>query len=194
MKKVWLVCIFILITPVFSDEHPAPVKEVKTREKKKEKYYPLYVKGVLIDSTTVIEVGKVKVAKQTYEALLNLIEGAAQEGVCITVNSGYRTQEEQLLYRIKHCKNKFKKDDMEFILKASSSLFKPYTARPGYSRHQSGIAFDFNTKDEAVYNWLKINALQYGFVRTVPSESWHWEYLPEADTVYCYVEENHYSW
>ena len=28
------------------------------------------------------------------------------------------------------------------------------------------------------YRWLCLNAWKYGFIRTVPSERWHWEYLP----------------
>ena len=28
------------------------------------------------------------------------------------------------------------------------------------------------------YRWLSLNAWKYGFIRTVRSERWHWEYLP----------------
>ena len=30
----------------------------------------------------------------------------------------------------------------------------------------------------AHYRWLSLNAWKYGFIRTVRSERWHWEYLP----------------
>ena len=28
------------------------------------------------------------------------------------------------------------------------------------------------------YRWLSLNAWKYGFIRTVPTERWHWEFLP----------------
>jgi hypothetical protein len=56
-------------------------------------------------------------------------------------------------------------------------------AKPGFSRHQNGIALDISTKGSKppkyitkVYEWLRNNAPQYGFVRTVRSEPWHWVY------------------
>jgi hypothetical protein len=58
---------------------------------------------------------------------------------------------------------------------------QPLTAKPGYSNHQSGIAFDIHygqTEAERgkQYVWLCKNAWRFGFVRTVFSERWHWEY------------------
>jgi hypothetical protein len=44
-------------------------------------------------------------------------------------------------------------------------------AKPGYSNHQNGRAVDVSTS-----SWLFANAAKFGFVRTVPSEDWHWEY------------------
>ena len=57
-------------------------------------------------------------------------------------------------------------------------------ARPGFSNHQHGQAFDLNTRhnvfdgSDKIYEWLKRNGPKHGFVRTVPNESWHWEYRP----------------
>lgn len=55
-------------------------------------------------------------------------------------------------------------------------------ARPGYSNHQGGIAVDVGVGGtaSAVYRWLAANAGRFGFVRTVKSEPWHWEYRPGA--------------
>lgn len=68
-------------------------------------------------------------------------------------------------------------------------------AKPGHSYHQSGIAVDIQTGGvqqpekiqnvsrlskpgvTKVYEWLANNAAEYGFVRTVPSEPWHWVYF-----------------
>ena len=76
-----------------------------------------------------------------------------------------------------------------FVWYAGSSAYKAATAPPGSSNHGSGIALDFNTgtRDRStgfselnatVYVWLARNAHRYGFIRTVSSEEWHWEYLP----------------
>jgi hypothetical protein len=63
-------------------------------------------------------------------------------------------------------------------------------AEPGSSHHQHGQAFDLNTLEnvfngtDRIYEWLKHNAPQHGFIRTVSNESWHWEYRPaEAATL-----------
>jgi LAS superfamily LD-carboxypeptidase LdcB len=45
-------------------------------------------------------------------------------------------------------------------------------------------AFDLNTRhnvfdgSDKIYEWLKANGPKHGFVRTVPDESWHWEFRP----------------
>jgi hypothetical protein len=54
-------------------------------------------------------------------------------------------------------------------------------ARPGYSNHQdpSGSqAIDIHQATGARYVWLKKHANRFGFIRTVGSEPWHWEYRP----------------
>tara|TARA_A100001201_G_scaffold8659_1_gene13107 strand:+ start:1626 stop:3890 length:2265 start_codon:yes stop_codon:yes gene_type:complete len=78
---------------------------------------------------------------------------------------------------------------------ARSSKFKPYVAIPGTSRHQSGTAIDLDykryklvngkkvktktTDKDGVYAWLVANSYKFGFVRTVTTEEWHFEYNPE---------------
>lgn len=67
-----------------------------------------------------------------------------------------------------------------------------FSARPGYSEHQTGLAMDFSPiddsfKDTAQYTWLVANAYKYGFVLRYPDgseaitgyefEPWHWRYL-----------------
>ena len=40
---------------------------------------------------------------------------------------------------------------------------------------QNGKALDLGVSaDSSLYSWLRANAHTYGFVRTVPSENWHW--------------------
>jgi LAS superfamily LD-carboxypeptidase LdcB len=70
---------------------------------------------------------------------------------------------------------------------APSSKFDPVTSPPGKNSHQLGYAFDIQTRytkidpktgkevnDDSTYQWLLKNAPRIGFVRTVPSERWHW--------------------
>lgn len=67
-------------------------------------------------------------------------------------------------------------------------------AKPGTSRHEKGYATDIST-GSAQQRWLteggtynkvksgeKLRANQFGWFRTVPSEPWHFEYLPAKDT------------
>jgi len=88
---------------------------------------------------------------------------AAQAGITLHVNSGFRTMAEQThlysCYQHKNCNN--------------GNL----AARPGTSNHQNGIAVDLNVPSN-IYNWLSKNARKFGFIRAVPSETWHWEYHP----------------
>ncbi|MBK7862852.1 MAG: VCBS repeat-containing protein [Archangiaceae bacterium] len=87
---------------------------------------------------------------------------AAAAGVQLRVVSGFRTMEQQRYFY--HCYTTCSCN--------SCSL----AAVPGYSKHQSGHAFDLNTSDSRVYNWLVAHGAAYGFRRTVPSEKWHWEW------------------
>ncbi|MDP3276302.1 MAG: M15 family metallopeptidase [Deltaproteobacteria bacterium] len=95
----------------------------------------------------------------TAEAYLRMQSAARSAGVSISIVSGFRTMaEQQELYRR--------------YLAGTGNL----AARPGYSNHQSGLALDLNTSSGGVYAWLTSNGGRYGFIRTVPSEIWHWEF------------------
>lgn len=98
-------------------------------------------------------------------------KAAARAGVSLIVNSGFRTMAQQRYlyncYLTKRCNN--------------GNL----AARPGYSNHQSGVALDISTRNARVYTWLKNNARRFGYVRTVPSEPWHWEYRGARRTSPC---------
>lgn len=88
-------------------------------------------------------------------------------------------------------RSKFPNDDA-FVLTARSSAFNPQTAPPGKSLHGDGIAVDFGigsrkttsfgTLNGAAYSWLIRNAHKYGFIRTVSTEEWHFEFRPGQAT------------
>jgi D-alanyl-D-alanine carboxypeptidase len=109
----------------------------------------------------------------TVEPYLKLKDAAEADNIQLSINSAFRTFARQVQLR---------------------DLFEHHhgnlAAKPGASNHQHGQAFDLNTLhnktdgSDKVYEWLKRNAPQHGFVRTVSKESWHWEYRPaEAATL-----------
>ena len=102
-----------------------------------------------------------RIAKEVASYLRPMVDAAAADGIRVKVNSGFRTMKDQ--ERLK----------AEWTAKGRPKL----AATPGYSKHQSGIAVDFDVHwNRKAYNWLVKNAYRYGFVRTVIRERWHWEY------------------
>lgn len=120
-----------------------------------------YVDGDPFTITLVTVDGK-PVEISTANAYVVMQEAAAADGVSIVVVSGFRTWDEQDYfygcYQCCCCNN--------------CNL----AAAPGYSNHQSGHALDLNTSAGSVLSWLNEHGAGFGFERTVPSESWHWEY------------------
>ncbi len=198
MRKLWLLFILFLTTvSTATEQQPeeqayfvdAPLLEEEVI------YYPIYDSGMVIDSTEIIFLEEeTKITKNMYPILMEMIDSAAADSIFIHINSGYRTFEDQLACRARNVRYRGKKLDTLFLTHAPSGKFHPVTARPGYSEHQKGIAFDLNTSDKEVYAWLKENAIRFGFVRTVKKERWHWEYLPEVTNKYEFVREKHWSW
>jgi peptidoglycan hydrolase-like protein with peptidoglycan-binding domain len=125
--------------------------------------YTAYSNGQNIGTVEVVQLQGKRVEKRTACAFLTMANAARGAGLNIQINSGFRTMEEQQYfwncYQTKKCNN--------------GNL----AARPGYSNHQNGIALDLNVGG-GVYGWLSSNAHKFGFIRTVPSENWHWEYRP----------------
>jgi hypothetical protein len=88
---------------------------------------------------------------------------AKKAGIRLTINSGFRTLRRQQYFW--NC----------YITKRCNG--GNLAARPGTSNHGRGIALDLNvgSTGTSTYRWLSRNARKYGFIRTVPSEAWHWE-------------------
>jgi len=105
-----------------------------------------------------------------------MISSAKSDGINLQINSGFRTNRKQ-----KQLYDKFKRTG------------SPPTARPGRSKHQSGTAVDFQTGGgtSPAYFWLVRNAINFGFVRTVKKETWHWVYLPNINDTFKYVPRSH---
>ena len=137
------------------------------------------------------------------DSVLNLIKAAKADGHRIGINSGYRGVLDvrvdgrkystgQLTLRKQNAQDRSWKTDAMWnndksrLWKAPAKRFSPATAAPGRSKHQNGIAIDMNTSSKTsktgMYNWLCFNAYKYGFIRTVSSEEWHFEYRPGRKT------------
>jgi len=124
------------------------------------------------------------------DSLLDMIEAASKEGVIIKVTSGFRPA----FYPNLNAKSS---NGVTVTAQSQEDLYKqnckggkcqPDTAKAGTSKHGSGIAVDFNTGSRGksfkplntkVYTWLVKNSWRFGFVRTVKSEEWHYEFYPD---------------
>lgn len=107
-----------------------------------------------------------RIALATAEPYFKLVAAAAQAGILIAINSGFRSYPEQkALY-----------DGYKKGLPGYNTA-----APPGGSNHQNGVAFDIDVHgnfESPEYGWLRANATSFGFLRTVSKEPWHWEFDP----------------
>lgn len=71
------------------------------------------------------------------------------------------------------------KDKKSLLWRGGGSYFHNDTAKPGFSKHQNGTGFDIQARGKTYFKWLVYNSWKYGFIRTVPSEDWHFEYDPK---------------
>lgn len=121
----------------------------------------------IVDSKLEIE----RLVLRTFEPYAALVAAAAGDGVLVTLNSGFRSYPEQ----------KYLYDGFVRKLPGFNTA-----AKPGYSNHQNGIAFDLSVAGadgNPTYEWLKRRAPEFGFVRTVSKEPWHWEFDAARATV-----------
>ena len=122
----------------------------------------------------------VNTAKDAYE---QMAKDAAKSNMKLVIMSSYRSYDYQVdLY------NRYAKKD-------GKDKADTYSGRPGFSEHQTGLAFDvyngkvdytkFETTKE--FNWMQENAYKYGFILRFPKdkeletgyiyESWHYRYV-----------------
>lgn len=90
-------------------------------------------------------------------ALSSLQKGAANNGINIFVVSGYRSYAtQQSIYN-------------RYVARDGKAAADTYSARPGHSEHQTGLALDVNSlqnsfADTKEGRWLAANAHKYGFI------------------------------
>ncbi|MFY0744406.1 M15 family metallopeptidase [Solibacillus silvestris] len=150
---------------------------------------PTFVKGVLIANKknplpATYNKGEDPKARAAFE---KMAKAAMEDGLELVAFSGFRSYDYQkTLYD-------------RYVKRDGKEAADRYSARPGYSEHQTGLAFDIGEKGrEELWltnefgqteagQWLAKNAHKYGFILRYPKgkeditgfmhESWHFRYL-----------------
>ncbi|MEK5330996.1 MULTISPECIES: M15 family metallopeptidase [unclassified Lysinibacillus] len=150
---------------------------------------PTYIDGILLANKryplpSTFAPGESPEARQ---ALNKMIAEAKQQGFNLVAFSGYRSYEYQTtLYN-------------NYVKRDGQAAADRYSARPGFSEHQTGLAFDIGEvgKDDLwlteefgetpAGQWLFNNAAQFGFILRFPQnkeditgymyESWHYRFV-----------------
>lgn len=141
-----------------------------------------YIDGVLV-------VNKTYSLPKSYGSGLNstalaafnsMASDASKDGIYLNIVSGYRSYETQSYLYESYCARSGKQEADRF------------SARPGHSEHQTGLAMDINSvydsfADTAEAKWLANNCWKYGFIIRYPKgkenitgykyESWHIRYV-----------------
>lgn len=142
-----------------------------------------YVDGILIANKTYSlpsTYAPGDISSEVKSAFYVMQRDAAAEGLNIYISSGYRSYSRQkAIYN-------------NYVNKDGKAMADTYSARAGYSEHQSGLCFDLNSIDDsfaltAEGAWVKEHAHEYGFIIRYPQgkesitgyqyESWHLRYL-----------------
>lgn len=152
------------------------------------KYYRLsnkYVPSNLVNID--LKYGRtLQVEKKTYEQFIKMYNAAKKDGLNLYIRSPYRSYMTQSsLYN-------------NYVLNDGKANADTYSARPGYSEHQTGLAIDITTSSTTLgkfentkeSEWLKKNAYKFGFILRYPKgkeyltgymyESWHYRYVGES--------------
>ncbi|MDR0876246.1 MAG: M15 family metallopeptidase [Clostridiales Family XIII bacterium] len=127
-----------------------------------------------------VNVGNTTMRAEAGEAMQEMIDAAAAEGLNIWSQSGYRSYGVQVnLYR-------------DYSARDGEAAADTYSARPGYSEHQTGLTTDLNTITDAFGDtpegqWVAANCWQYGYIVRYTKENtdvtlykpepWHMRYI-----------------
>ena len=133
-----------------------------------------------------------KMRKEAANAFMKMADAAMLDNIVIKNASGYRSYN----YQVSLYDNYVKKDGKEAA--------DTYSARPGFSEHQTGFVSDINIIDTSFENtddflWLHDNAYKYGFILRFPKdkedvtgyqyEPWHYRYVGKKAAKIIHDEE-----
>ncbi len=121
-----------------------------------------------------------KLTKETTDAFNEMQDAAILDGIKLWIQSGFRSYATQ------------EKLFNSYVKKDGVAKAETYSARPGNSEHQSGLAFDVNIINDNFIGtpeaiWLEKNCYKYGFILRYPQgktnetgykyEPWHFRYV-----------------
>jgi len=135
-----------------------------------------------------------KLKEEAYESFISMYNAAKEDKMNIYMNSPYRTfQHQEKLYN-------------DYKLWYGQESADTYSARPGFSEHQTGLAIDIGTYGATMNTfdsfpesqWLQENAHKFGFILRYPKEKefltgyiyepWHYRYV--GKDVAAYIHKN----
>ncbi len=131
-----------------------------------------------------------------YDNFIKMADDAKKDNIDLFVISAYRTWEKQ--------NNLFNNSQEAHGLEHALL----YSAKPGHSEHQLGLALDLNDTNTGFaktpeYKWLKDNAYKYGFIERYPEgkesitgygyEPWHYRYLGKQITTKMFEDNITYE-
>ena len=133
-----------------------------------------------------------QLVSEAKEAFETLSQEAKKDGMTIIAMSSYRSYDYQVnLY------NNYVKSD-------GKDAADTYSARPGFSEHQTGLAVDIYNKElpytsfeeTKEFEWMQKNAYKYGFILRFPKdkvnitgyqyEAWHYRYVGKKAAKYIH--------
>ncbi|MGI6264711.1 MAG: D-alanyl-D-alanine carboxypeptidase family protein [Acutalibacteraceae bacterium] len=143
---------------------------------------PTYIQGILIANKTygLPRDFNPGASPEMLAAFSKMQKAAAAQGLTLYDSSDFRTYDLQVTLYTRYCRN------------SGQAAADTYSARPGYSEHQTGLVIDLNTVEDsfgytAEAAWVAKNAHKYGFIVRYPKgkeaitgyqyEPWHIRYL-----------------
>ena len=142
-----------------------------------------YIDGILIANKTYSlpsDFNPGKLSDECVEAFNNMQKAAKRLHLNIYISSGFRSFSLQNSIYNRYCAEDGK------------ALADRYSARPGHSEHQTGLAIDLNTISQSFANtaaghWIAAHCHEYGFILRYPKgkehitgymyEPWHIRYV-----------------
>ena len=134
----------------------------------------------------------IQASRIAVNAFMDMYEAAEKEGYHLVINSGYRSYQDQ----VEICNT--------YRGLYGESYVTNYVAQPGFSEHQTGLAFDVGSRDSNIfadsdeYDWMQENAYKYGFIQRFPTgyeaitgfraEPWHYRYVGKKIAKYIHEE------
>ncbi len=154
---------------------------------------PEYTPNNLVDLDPSYSRNGMKLVKFAKDMLEIMVHDAKKEGYDIRVMSSYRSyQYQEKLYN-------------DYVAVDGKEEADTYSARPGFSEHQTGLAIDIDNnllpytsfEQTKTYTWMINNCYKYGFILRYPKdkeeitgynyESWHYRYVGKDIAKYIHT-------